>query len=709
MRGVRAFRLAFVSALLTLLCWAQAQAQEASFFSSGFEVVQPTTDAEAARFLNQGTFGANPTDIATLRAIGYSNWIERQRMIAPGLRRVALQTLAANLNSGSLDRADRIRQWWLHAVTGDDQLRQRMAYALSQIIVISDQGDALSGETLMMAEWNDILLRNAFGNYRTLLMEATRSPMMGRWLTSIRNRKLEGTIAPDENYAREIMQLFSIGLYDRNMDGSPVLVGGQRVPTYDNQTIATVARVFTGLAYGCTAGNAFIDGTLIEMPRICGNGCVGTDCRFVGSGTRTLFTLFFGDPPRDDRTENLIGATVLNRGLRHPDFFRPMVCYPRYNDTGRQSNGQPWVPANNQPTPAKTITISGANLLTLPEIGAGSPTPPNCHATDANISAANRTACLNYCESGVDSLVDTLFNHPNTAPFVAEQLIQRFVTSNPSPAYVRRVACAFAGSTATAADCPGARVGARGDLARTLRAVLLDADARVSYASAPVNFGKPREPMLKMLAVWRSFGAFMPPIANRNGGTTNPESIFGQRPLGAPSVFNFYEPDYQQPGQVSSVNVNGVTVANTEDGLVSPEFKIINEVSIVDTANTMFGVICAGYNNCQNAFQATPPTTPHIPPASLDALPLTSNAQLIEALNVRMMGGMMSGTIAVGGACADTVGAGGVGTGMKGVLYQLVQCSIPATFGATSVDERRRKALYLISLIAISPEYGTQR
>ena len=695
------------TALGFLGCITVSKAQEASFFQSGFEITQPSTDAEAARFLNQATFGATPADIASLRAIGYSNWIEAQRMVPATLQRPPLQSLAADLTTGNLNRDDRIRQWWLSSVNGNDQLRQRMAYALSQIIVISDQGDALSGETLMVAEWNDILLRNAFGNYGNLLREATRSPMMGRWLTALRNRKLEGATAPDENYAREIMQLFSIGLFDRNMDGTEVLIGGQRVPTYDNQTIATVARAFTGLSYDCS-GDQPLDGTFITMLRTCGNTCVGTDCRFVGSGTRTLFTLFFNDPPRDDAQANLAGANVLNRGLRHPDFFRPMVCYPRYNDTGRQSNGQLWNPANNQPTPAKQVNISGATVLTIPEIGAGSPTPPNCHSTDANISAANRTACLNYCESGVDTLANTLFNHPNTPPFVAYQLIQRFVTSNPSPAYVRRVSCAFAGSTASAADCAGPRVGPRGDLARTLRAVLLDADARVSLASAPTNFGKPREPMLKMLAIWRSFGAVFSRLSVRNGGTTFPEGDFGQRPIGAPSVFNFYEPDYQQPGQIAQVNVNGTAVANPDDALVSPEFKIINEVTAISTANRLFSVICNGYGgNCSGNFAAQ--ISPYLSPTVLDALPLTNNQALIEALNLRMMGGAMSGTIVPAGLCANGLNAGGVGTGMKGALNLMVQCAFPPTFGATSVDERRRKALYLIHLVSISPEYGTQR
>jgi uncharacterized protein (DUF1800 family) len=681
-----------------------ALAQEA-IFQSGFEAARPANDAEAARFLNQATFGATATEMTIVRQVGYAGWIDQHLTRSPTLQRLPIQTLAGTFTSVqgaqvSIGQNDRLRQWYQTVVNGQDQLRQRMAWALSQIIVISDQGDALSGETLMLAEWNDIILRNAFGNYRDLLQQATRSPTMGRWLTSLRNRKFEGTIAPDENYAREIMQLFSIGLIERNMDFSPVLIGGNNVPTYDNSTITALSRAFTGLSYDCT-GNGAVAGTDTTILRNCGGvACTGTDCRFESP---TNSQRFFNEPPRDDALSNVSGTTNFGRGLRHPDFFRPMVCYPRYADTGRQTNGAVWDPALGQPLVAKRIVIGGAELLTIPEIGAGQATPPNCHLSNSTtnqniISPANRAACLQYCEGSVDNVVDLLFNHPNTGPVIAHQLIQRFVTSNPSPAYIRRVACTFGGTTAPLAQCPVRTTNLRGDLAATVKAVLLDPEARAAYTAQAANFGKTREPLLKLLAIWRSMNAVLPEISNRNWGPTGPQDSFVQRPLGAPTVFNFYEPDYSQPGQI------------TQLGLNSPELKIINEVSAVLSGNELLNRICAGYNSCASAF-ATPNNTAYIPPAALDALPLTDDAALIEVFNTRLMGGSMTGTISTSGSCAAGLGAGGVGTGMKGILYRMVRCAIPgqqATFGNT-VDERRRKALYLLHVIAVSPEYGTQR
>ena len=685
-------------------------------FTDGFEPASARDDAQAARFLNRATFGATPADIAALRASSYSAWIDQQISQPATLQRLALQTLTGTFVSTqaaqvSISQNDRMRHWYRTAVVGADQLRQRLVWAISQIIVISDQGDALSGEPLMLAEWNDILVRNAFGNYRNLLQEATRSPTMGRWLTSLRNRKFEGTLSPDENYAREIMQLFSIGLLERNMDFSPVVIGGNTIPTYDNATITAIARAFTGLSYDCT-GNAAVAGTDTTLLRNCGGTtCTGTDCRFESP---TFSQRYFNDPTRDDSPANVSGTTNVFRGLRHEDFFRPLVCYPRYNDTGRQSNGLVWDPALGQPAPAKRIVIGGAELLNIAEIGAGQATPPNCNTTNANantIPAATRAACLQYCESNVDSIVDLLFNHPNTGPVVAQQLIQRFVTSNPSSAYITRVACTFGGSTAPLAQCPTRTSNLRGDLAATVRAVLLDPEALAT--SNAVNFGKGREPMLKMLAIWRSMAAVMPEISNRNWGPTNPQDTFAQRPLGAPTVFNFYEPSYQQPGVIARTDINGNTVASDALGLVSPEFKIINEVSSVLSGNELLNRVCNGYggNNCSGAFAAAPPASPYLPPASLDALPLTDDIALIEALNVRLMDGSMSGTMSLTGTCANGLAAGGVGSGMKGILYRLVRCAIPgqtSTFGAT-VDDRRRKALYLLHIIAISPEYSTQR
>jgi uncharacterized protein (DUF1800 family) len=713
--------LGFAAALST----ASALAQDA-IFRDGLDPVA-STDAEAARFLNQATFGATAADITRVRQIGLGGWIDEQLVVPRSLHRRPLEEFALTLAANTtISRDDRLRQWYRVAAASPDQLRQRMAYSLSQILVVSDLSDALSQEPLLVADWNDMLARHAFGNYRDLLIDVSRHPAMGRYLTHLRNRKLEGTIAPDENYAREIMQLFSIGLFERELDWSPILVGGQMVPTYDNEMIATLARVFTGLSHQCTGTEEIFPGAGVSIVRNCGAGDA-IQRRFNSGTAPNLGTLFFNGLPIDDNANNLLPAdTPLNRGLRHPDLFRPMVCYPRYHDAGRQSNNTPWTGVSPQPPANKALVLAGQTIQTIAPIAqaAGTAQVTNCNVTGSptanppfGLDAINRQACVDYCENSVDGAVSMLFNHPNTSSYVARQLIQRFVTSNPSPAYIRRVACVFEGSTAPAGECPGpTATHARGDLRRVITAVLLDPDARraPNAAGQPVNFGKPREPILKMVHLWRSFGASLPALAVRGGYPTNVSQSYGQRPLGAPSVFNFYEPEYKQAGQISAVDINGNP---STTGLYSPEFQIINEVSIVDTANDLYRRVCLGYggSNCSGAFAATPPNEVHLPPASIDALPIAdgtaaSDQALIEALNLRLLGGSMSGTMDTVSACppAPVPLTTMLGTGMKGRLYGMLRCTGFNTLNATQ-DNRRRKALMLIHMILISPEYATQR
>lgn len=676
-------------ALLLSIFGTLAHAQGAdAIFNNDFDppFAFPNGDGEAARFLNQTTFGATRPEIAQVRLQGYDAWLTQQFGIPASLHRQPLEQLAASLASGTaINQDDRRRRFWQVAVNAPDQLRQKTAWALSQIVVVSDENDLLSNEPLLMADWHDLLARNAFGNYGTLLQEASRHPAMGRYLTSLRNRKFEGNVAPDENYAREVMQLFSIGLFDRNMDYSLKLDGlGNPIATYDQNAISAVARVFTGLAHDCT-GNQLIAGTSVTMVRTCGTGCSGLACRFTNTGS-----LYFNDPPRDDNVANVQGTTAINRGLRHPDFFRPMVCYVRYHDTGRDLAGLPWT-GNNTPSPTKVIELSGGqSSLTI----ATSPEGIDCRGLSAT-SPADQQTCTQYCDSSLEQFVDLVFNHPNTPPMVARQLIQRFVTSNPSPAYIRRVACAFAGTSASTTDCPTISQNPRGDLRATLRAVLSDIDARrpLTDPATPVDGGKPREPLLKLAQLWRSMGAVIQPLAGRNWGPTNSTVAFGQRPLGAPTVFNFYQPDFQQPGPIAAAN------------LYSPELQIVNETTAINSANDLFGRLCAGYgggNDCGGAFAATAPTDRnYFPPAALDALP-SDPVQLIEELNIRLMGGAMTGTMNPAGACFS-----GVGTGMKGALYFMLRCQM-SNFGVTAT-ERQRRALYLAHLIAISPEFGVQR
>jgi uncharacterized protein (DUF1800 family) len=696
--------------------------------------------------------------------------VDRPSPMNPGsLSRPWLEAYAAQLPAGTgVSQDDRVQRWFDIAVRSPDQLRQRVAWSLGQILVASDRDAFLIDEEIQMAEWSDIMVRNAFGNYRDLMREVTYSPMMGRYLTTMRNRKFElnrpGTfgcsnadpnvfcagnngVQPDENYAREVMQLFSIGLLVRGNDFYQTFPDGQGVlaTTYAEDDISGLSRFFTGLAYDCTQGTTTVAG--VALTRNCGvnnnTACTGIGCRFTAA-TR----LFFNDPPRDAQ----------DRGLVHPDWYRPMVCYPRYNDNGRdtsgailENEGSGAILPPGTPTPTKSLVLGSAggnrSLSIDPSFADGAPL--NCHLT-TGLNASQQQACVNYCEGSINQALDLLFNHPNTPPMVARQMIQRLVTSNPSSDYVTRVANAFINDG----------TGVRGDMKAVVRAILTDAEARRAVtdpATAP-NFGKTREPMLKQIALWRHFGAVsgdtgLLPATNVQGGAVNPfaglpsrrrwgnnnpQDIFQQRPYGAPTVFNFYEPDYKQPGQV------------TDAGLFSPELQIIHEVTAVSTANELYGRICSGYggggNNCSSgALTGGPNNTPpndrsYFPTAQLDLLPaiapvnstnaaeptVAQDMALINFFNVRMLGGTMSGADITTFDCAAPQ------AGMKWRLMSVLRCPRPlgaapdntgdidslnielnggtnGTTGGTRDERERRKALYLMHLIAISPEYSTQR
>lgn len=765
-------RRASTALLLVLALPVAAQTPPERVFRSSFELpfAQAESDGEAARFLNQASFGATEAEMIEVRARGMIGWFDNQTRIAPTLARPFLEALAVTENAAgtSLAQSHRVHRWVDTAVLGRDQLRQRIAWALGQQIVVSDQDAGLSGEPVMMAEWNDILLRHAFGNFRDLLEDTVRSPMMGRYLTHLRNRKFEitprcwdqrpsgnppvlnhnlggnppyhdcagsdatnngtlpvriaqyrlpngGLIAPDENFAREIMQLFTIGLIERNADFTPITDAGNPtgVPTYSQATVTTLSRVLTGLSYACS-GPRTVAGQTIN--RTC--NCSGSDCSFQTGN-------FFSTPP----------SLTLNdeSGLVHPDRYAPMICYPRYHDTGRDRSGIP-LPGNGAADPAgaiidlasgesipggtpaasKTIELGGLPALTLAEIDPGQPRgtgTANCDAVGVASTAEAKAECLAYCEDEIDAAIDMLFNEPNTAVMIARQMIQRLVGSNPSPGYIARVAAVFADN----GD------GVRGDLKAVTYAVLFDAEARTLPGSAGVSTdaGKPREPLLKMVQLWRSFGAVS--ADNRSDGyrrwarfasgcSSNswPQCAYQQRPLGAPSVFNFYEPDYQVPGELADLD------------LFSPEFQIINESSSILAANDIYNQLCTGRgsgsnHNCHGALRATLPTAvAYFPDAAIDRLggscgtscTAADDIALIERINVRLFGGSM------GGAIGDPATPGNLAanTGMKGTLFRLLRTGLTGTMGeAIAQNARRREFLYLLHLVAISPEYATQR
>ena len=481
------------------------------------------TPQDAARFLTQATFGPTQADITALTTKGYNSWINEQMNLPPSLHRTETMADFAAYNAGGLGSVNgspntrpggthRQAAWWKISVTGQDQLRQRVAFALSQILVASDANGTIGQWQEGAANYYDIFVKGAFGNFRNVLQDVTLSPIMGIYLSSLRNRKAANNTTPDENYAREIMQLFTIGLHELNPDGTLRLdPNGQPIPTYNQETIVQTAKVFTGWAYANATANATANANL------------------------------FGGSPAD--------------------YIEPMMLWPAFHDDT-----------------AKTIV--GGKIL-----------PPG--------------------QGGINDLKDTLdalFNHPNTGPFISRQLIQRLVTSNPSPGYVYRVAQAFANNGA----------GVRGDLGAVVRAILTDYEARSSAIASTATFGKMKEPLLRATAMFRAFGA------TSNAGRLSipsPEAGLAQAALRAPTVFNFYEPNFVLPGAIASA------------GLYAPEYQILTDTTALTQPNFYYQYI---YNT-----RSTTDMAQQLIGLNLtDWLPLARTPQqLVDSINLLLAGG----------------------------------------------------------------------
>ncbi len=460
----------------------------------------PPNAKAAARFLVQAAFGPDqddaadadiiPQNVGDVMTFGFSGWLDAQFAL-PATFLEPFTEVAGSIPEFYVDR--KVAAWWNRAMGAPtsvpngplvkyDALRQRVAFCLSQIAVVSDRPETLAVEPVGMANYYDMIISHAFGNYRDLLFDVTRHPVMGFYLSALKNQKPDpaNNIFPDENYAREVMQLFSIGLWELNPDGTRRKdAQGRDIPTYNNTTITNFARVFTGLSFG--------------------------------GGTSFLYA--------------------------QTNWTAPMKMWDAYHDTG-----------------AKTLL----NSVTLP----GAP------ASDPDTGASGL--------ADLNAAIDNLFEHPNVGPFVSRQLIQRMVTSNPSPAYVGRVAAAFANNGQ----------GVRGDMKAVIRAILLDDEARNPAHMSDPHFGKQREPFLRVVNFARAFNASAPDEFFQVG------SFFMdhyEEPMKSPSVFNFYLPGYTPPGEIQAA------------GLGAPEFQILNATSAISAPNYYSQAIFGGIHRWGSA------------------------------------------------------------------------------------------------------------
>lgn len=509
---------------------------------NGAEAGDPTpADLQAARLLNLATFGATADSVAEARGLTPAAWVKAQadmkfsatHFIDWYVRRdteinTADPNKKARASSGQFQEA-----FWAAALAGPEQLRTRMAFALSEICVVSFQGSTVT--TRMGAAYFDMLRVRAMGSYRDLIEAVSLSPAMGMYLNIVGNIQADTdkTRRPDENYAREIMQLMSIGLYQLNMDGSAKLdAQGAAIPTYGQDDIAGLAKIFTGWGFWSAKPSSSTFAT-----------------------------------PRDTDSD-----------------IKPLMAYTAYHSQ-------------------LSKTFLG---VTFPAYSAW--TPPA--GTTKSVGA--------YQVAGLQFALDTLANHPNTAPFIARRLIQRFVKSNPSPAYIERVAKVFVDD--------GTKT--RGNLTAVIAAVLSDAEA---WSSNFGDFdGKLREPTLRLSAFLRAFSASSVSKNYLAPYDFSPASAFNQAPLMAPSVFNFWMPDFAPLGG-----------AIAKASKVAPEFQGVDVLTTASYANK----ILSNVQN-QNWGNKDVATTYAKELDLIDAKGLVDAKRLTRRLNMLLFGGQMGDKLA---------------------------------------------------------------
>ncbi len=453
--------LSIVAALfLPVLCFSQTQA--------------PVLSTRAAnRILEQATWGPNPADTTALQTEGFETWFAQQ--VAAPVSTYPDQPLYNSAGKTNTNVAPVQVLFFQNALNAPDQLRQRVAFALSEIWVVSnlEVANASAFPPLLRTFQND-----ALGNYEALMSDVTLNPAMGRYLNMVNNDKGNPTTgtSPNENYSRELMQLFTLGLTQLNPDGTAVVdSNGNPVPTYTQADVTNLSRAFTGWTY----------------------------------------------PP-------LPGFTT--RGHNRTYYIGPMAPLESEHDVTAKE-------------------ILGVNF------------------------PAGRTA-----EQDLDEALHTIFMQSSLPPFVSQQLIEHLVSSNPTPAYIKRVATVFEDNGA----------GVRGDLKAVVHAILSDPEARGADVSDSANlptFGHMREPVLFMANLLRGLNGTVSDTSTVAGAAAN----LGQQLFYAPSVFSYFSPQYR-----------------TSAGILGPEFQIYSTQTAANRADTVYSAIYGGQLDAGTKFNIAP-------------------------------------------------------------------------------------------------------
>lgn len=487
----------------------------------------PKTNDEAHRFLTQATFGPRAEDIERVRSIGYSQWMDEQFAAPVMSTHLALVDASSAMKSRKPNNLDMAYTWWTHAVQDHSaQLRHKVAFALSQIFVVSTVS---FDETRTVVSYLDMLTAKSDGTYRDLLEGVALHPAMGQYLSHLGNRKEDGAgRVPDENFAREVMQLFSIGLYELDDAGKPKVVNGQSVETYTANDIKGLARVFTGFSWHWPSAKSAMD---------------WWKC-----------------------------------------FWRASEC----SDASQETTVMSAYGTEHATTKKEFLGVSVAAQ-----------------------ASADPKASLKVA-------LDRLANHPNTAPFISRQLIQRLVTSNPSDQYVTDITRVFRSSG--------------GNLKTVVKEILLHAEARQpgSTQASTTTYGKVREPVLRLAHLLR---AIPHSSAQYSGNSANrfyqavesgdPGSELGQTPMRAPSVFNFYRPGYRPP-----------QTQIADQGLVAPEMQITTETSTLGYANFVTSILENGWGEWNASLGRNDVQFDFSSWTSLSTTP----EALIDAIAARMLG-----------------------------------------------------------------------
>ena len=501
----------------------------------------------AARLLHQGSMGPTLVEIQNAQGQSELQWLDAQLALPINYHR---DYMVFTNDDEDFRYISRIDAWWKAVMQSDDQLRQRVAFALSEILVVSDLNNDLRSQPEGMVTYYDLLLTHAFGNFRDLLEAVTLSPIMGTYLSHLGNEKADDAlnIRPDENYAREVMQLFTIGLDELNQDGTAKLdANGNTIATYGQAEIEGFARVFTGWTFA--------------------------------------------------------GSETFKRKSR--DYVAPMQAFEEYHSQRQK-------------------TLLNGDII------------PQGYGAQESLQLA----------------LDNLFNHQNVAPFISKQLIQRLITSNPTPQYVERIASVFNDNGE----------GVRGDLAAVVKAIYLDDEAR-HYGSVLSYQGKIKEPLLKTVQFWRNLNARSPEGFYK---TWNLVDRYGQGPMQSSSVFNFFRPDYQ-PAQLRA------------DALVAPELQIAGDATLIGTMNEHFADLV--WSTAEAHTDLNPNGIYVYIINDMNTLQNNGINYLLDQYNVLYFAGSMS---------SDT----------RQALLDL-----DAYFDD---DQYRERVSYLLYMIAISPEFNLQ-